>query len=51
MVNDDDAVVSAVKETVEANTVIAEDIEVAWEVLEVARTILSSHMEDKVALV
>jgi hypothetical protein len=49
IVNDDDAVASAVMETVEANTVVAEDIEVAWEVLEVARNILASIPEDDVA--
>jgi hypothetical protein len=51
IVNDDDAVASAVMETVEANTVVAEDIEVAWEVLEVARNILASIPEDDVARV
>ena len=44
----DDEVMSAVADTVNTNEAIKEDIEIAWEVLEVARTILSPLYERNV---
>jgi len=49
--NDDKAVASAVRDTIEANNDTTEDMEIAWEVLEVARKILSPLVEDRDARV
>ena len=49
--NDDSAVASAVQDTIEANNATTEDMEIAWEVLEVARNILAPLVEDRDARV
>ena len=41
----DDEVMSTVADTVQTNDAIKEDIEIAWEVLEVARTIFAPRYE------
>lgn len=42
----DDAIKSAVLDTVEANTSVVEDLEIAWETLELAREILTPLASD-----
>jgi len=44
--DEDDAVKSAVQDTVNANKGLVEEMEIAWEVLEVARNILGPMADD-----
>jgi len=45
----DAGVESAVRDTVEANAAVVEEMEIAWEVIEVARTILARLVDDEPA--